>query len=70
MSRKRLHSAGFKAKVALAAIKEMDAISALVSRFEVHASQIHQWKRQALDGLETLFTGPRKKGGPRSEESK
>ena len=69
MSGKRIHSAGFKAKVALAAIKEVDAISALVNRFEVHASQIHQWKRQALDGLETLFAGPRKKRGQRHEES-
>lgn len=68
MSRKRMHSAGFKAKVALAAIKEVEAISALVSRFEVHGSQIHLWKRQALDGLESLFAGPRKQRGPRQEE--
>lgn len=70
MSRKkRIHSAGFKAKVALAAIKEMHAISELVNRFEVHSSQIHQWKRHALDGLESLFADPRKNRGPRQEES-
>jgi transposase-like protein len=70
MSRKkRIHSAGFKAKVALAAIKETHAISELVSRFEVHSSQVHQWKRHALDGLESLFADPRKNRGQRHEES-
>lgn len=56
MSRKRqVHQAAFKAKVALAAVKERLTVSQLASEFSVHPSQIHQWKRQLLDGVEGLF---------------
>ncbi len=68
MARKKLYGAGFKAKVALAAIKEADPVSQLASRFGVHATQIHTWKRQALDGLESLFAGPGKKRARHAEE--
>ena len=58
MPRKQMHSAGFRAKVALAAVKEAHTISELVSQFRVHATQIHKWKRRLLDGAEELFTRP------------
>lgn len=58
MPRKQKHSAAFRAKVALAAIKEAHTISELVSQFRVHATQIHKWKRRLLDGAEELFTRP------------
>jgi transposase len=59
MSRKRnLHSAAFKAKVALAAVKEMRTVGELASQFGVHPTQIHQWKRRLLDGAEAVFAGP------------
>lgn len=59
MSRKRnLHSAAFKAKVALAAVKEMRTVGELASQFAVHPTQIHQWKRRLLDGAEAVFAGP------------
>ena len=58
MSRKRnLHSAAFKAKVALAAVKEMRTVSELASQFGVHPTQIHQWKRRLVDGAEGVFAG-------------
>ena len=56
MPRKQKHSAGFRAKVALAAVKEMHTISELASQFGVHPTQIHKWKRRLLDGAEELFT--------------
>jgi len=57
MSRKRhLHQPAFKAKVALAALQERHTISELASHFNVHPTQIHQWKRQLLDGAEALFS--------------
>ena len=59
MSRKRnVHGAGFKAKVALSAVKEVRTVSELASQFGVHPSQIHQWKRRLVDGAESLFVGP------------
>lgn len=62
MSRKRNHyGAGFKAKVALAAIKEMRTISELAGQFGVHPSQVRLWKQQLLDQAESLFVGPGEK---------
>jgi len=58
MPRKQKHSAGFRAKVALAAVKEVRTISELASQFGVHPTQIHKWKRRVLDGAEELFTRP------------
>lgn len=59
MSRKKnLHAASFKAKVALAALKETRTVSELAGQFGVHPTQIHKWRRRLLDGVETLFTGP------------
>jgi transposase-like protein len=55
VKKRKLHSVGFKAKVALAAVKELETVSQLAGRYGVHPSQIHQWKRQLVDGAEGLF---------------
>ena len=48
MARKRKRpSASFKAKVALATVKEIKTVRELSSQFGVHSTQIRQWKRHA-----------------------
>ena len=51
------HSAGFKAKVALAAIKGDRTVAELAVHFGVHPNQIHNWKKQLLDGAVSVFEG-------------
>lgn len=53
--RRKIHTADFKAKVALAALKELKTASQLASQFKLHPTQIHQWKRIAQEGLPELF---------------
>lgn len=48
----------FKAKVALAALKGDKTIAELATEFEVHASQINQWKAAVKDRLGDLFSTP------------
>ena len=55
-NKRRNHSAAFKAKVALAAIKGDKTIAELASEYEVHPNQITQWKKQLLESLPELFS--------------
>lgn len=54
MSRKR-HSVEFKARVALAAVKENKTVNEIASEFGVHPSQIQEWKKRLLQGVPALF---------------
>lgn len=53
---KRSHPAAFKARVALDLIKEVDTIAAVCSRYAIHPTQAHQWRKQLLTNIETLFS--------------
>ena len=59
MSRRprRNHSAAFKAKVALAAIKGDRTLAELAEQFDVHPNQITSWKAQLEGGAADVF-GP------------
>ena len=62
MSKKRRnHSATFKAKVALDAIKGEKTLSALATQYELHPTQIQQWKKQLLKGSKDVFGASEKK---------
>ncbi len=52
---RRNHSAKFKSKVALAALKGDKTIAELVSQFDVHANQITAWKSQLASQAEGVF---------------
>jgi putative transposase len=57
MSRKRRrHGDDFKARVALAALKEQQTVNELAGHFGVHSSQIQEWKRRVLEGAKDLFS--------------
>ena len=53
--KKRRHPAQFKFKVALEAVKEMKTRSQIASEFEVHPTQVSQWKQEFLKNGKGLF---------------
>jgi transposase-like protein len=55
---RRRFSAEFKFKVALEAAKGTKTINELASEYEVHPSQIGQWKQALLEDGASLFARP------------
>ena len=56
MGKKRnKYNAEFKAKVALAALKNEETASELASRFGVHPTMINTWKRTLVEGATDIF---------------
>jgi transposase-like protein len=58
MTRKS-HSPEFKAKVALEAVRSGMTANQIASKYEVHAVQVSQWKKELLANLATVFEGKR-----------
>jgi putative transposase len=59
--KRKRHSAAFKAKVALEAAKQTRTIAELAKAYQIHPVQISQWKKQLLDGAESLFRDGRRR---------
>jgi transposase len=55
MSKRKQYHPDFKAKVALEALKDEETVSELASRFGVHPTMFHQWKRALLEGASGVF---------------
>lgn len=61
MKRKRRnHSPGFKAKVALAAVRGDRTLAELAEQFDVHPNQIQDWKARVVSQAEHLFENGRR----------
>jgi len=58
---RKKYDKAFKAKIALAALREEKTIQELSREYEVHPNQLSQWKKQLLDGAADLFERPNKK---------
>ena len=55
MTKRRKHDAGFKARVALEAVKGERTVSELGAEYGVHPTMIHQWKLSRLEGAAGIF---------------
>ena len=56
VTRKR-YGAEFKAKVALDAIRGEQTLAELSAKHGIHQAMIAAWKRQAIEGLASTFSG-------------
>jgi transposase len=56
---RRNHSAAFKAKVALAAVKGDKTVAEIAQQYEVHPTQVTDWRRQLLDPQPTYSAARR-----------
>ncbi|MEI7638667.1 MAG: transposase [Syntrophus sp. (in: bacteria)] len=65
---RRNHGAGFKAKVALEAVKGERTLAELAERFQIHPNQITMWKKQLLDRASEVFEKEKKSGEPDARE--
>ncbi len=65
--KRKHHTAAFKAQVALAALKGDRTGNERASRFNVHPTLIHAWKKQLLAGAEQVFANGAKAGAADAE---
>ena len=70
MTRKRRRfTADFKKRVALEALRERDTVQMIAARYDVHPNQVSAWKRQAVEGLDEVFSQPGSKRGGEHEST-
>lgn len=55
MKSRKKYSSRFKGEVALAALKGEETIASLAQKYELHPTQITQWKNEALKGFGDIF---------------
>jgi putative transposase len=65
---RRRFSAALKARVALEAIRGQKTAAELAGEYQVHPSQITQWKKQLLEAAQEVFGDRRGQDRQRQEE--
>ena len=63
--KRKVHSADFKAKVALEAVRGVMTINEVAQKFEVHPMMVRQWKKEFLENAGSVFATKR---GPKPAE--
>ena len=61
--KRRTHSAEFKSRVALEAVRGLKTSGEIAKEYEIHPGQIAKWKKELIAGLPDVF-----KRGPSSDE--
>jgi transposase-like protein len=65
--KRKVHSAEFKAKVGLEAVRGVKTISEIAQTYGVHPVMVGQWKKEILERAGALFDTKR---GPKPAEDK
>lgn len=67
-NRRRNHTKSLKAEVAIAAIKEKQTLAQLASKYNIHPTQIKDWKQAALNAISEMFSNKSKHDQHREDE--
>ena len=65
--KRKVHTAEFKAKVGLEAVRGVKTITEIAQAYAVHPQLVGQWKKEILESAGTLFETKR---GPKPAEDK
>jgi len=63
--KRKKHAPGFKAKVAIDAVRERESLREISARYQIHTTQVSLWKTQLLDGATGIFEHPADRRGLR-----
>jgi transposase len=61
MKKRRRYTSEFKSKVAVEALREQQPIHEIAKRYEVHPTQVAEWKKALLGNAGTVFESGRAK---------
>ena len=56
MEKRRRYTSEKKAKIVLEVLQGERTIAEIASEYEIHPTQLHKWKVEALDNFPSLFT--------------
>ncbi len=66
--KRRTFTDGFKAKVAIDAVKGLKTLAQLATQYQVHPNQVSEWKKQLLLNAPGLFSENKNKRAKTEEE--
>ena len=67
---RRKFTTKFKTRVVLESLKERSSLAELAQKYELHPTQISNWKREFLNSAESVFEKGNKSKKTESEEEK
>lgn len=59
-AQRRKFTPEFKSKVAIEALRERETLEVICKKYDLHPSQVHQWKKELQANCSQLFTGSSK----------
>jgi len=65
---KKTYTAEFKRKVVLELLREELTISQIVSKYEVHRTQLNQWKKAVIASIDESLSDGRKRDKHKQEQ--
>ena len=69
-SKRRRHDGAFKARVAIEALKGEKTIHEIAKTYDIHPTQVTEWKKTLLDNVPGVFEAGGKRGGEDFEKER